>query len=130
MIAGNIISLTFDGTSVLANQGDGINVTGSSGVTVGGSTASDRNIVSGNAGNGILLTLSATGNTIAGNYIGTDLHGVSAIGNAIGIQFDTAGTGNIVGTNGDGVGDSAEGNLISGNTVGGGLRIYQTPESQ
>jgi ELWxxDGT repeat protein len=53
------------------------------------------------------------GNVIQGNYIGTDATGTQALGNYGAILIDSSG--NLVGTNGDGVNDAGERNVISGN---------------
>ena len=59
----------------------------------------------------------STGNRIQANYIGTDAIGDSARGNrAIGIHFNFGAAFNTIGTDGDGLGDEFEGNLISGHT--------------
>src|SRR5262249_50933115 len=85
----------------------------------------ERNVISGNEQRGILLIFSgATGNAIAGNFIGTDASGTFAVANGrdfnrgAGVRFEQGANGNFVGTNGDGRGDALEGNLISGNQVG------------
>ena len=52
-----------------------------------------------------------------GNLIGTDITGTMNIGNDYGVLL--AGAGNLIGTNGDGVNDAAERNIISGNSVAG-----------
>ena len=80
-----------------------------------------RNIISANGGDGILYSDSAA--TVQGNYIGTDITGTLDRGNtALGIEIlgdrrdasdSTATTMTIGGTGGD------EGNLISGNDLGG-----------
>ncbi len=56
---------------------------------------------------------------IEGNYIGTDVSGTLARANGRGIQVQTGAVGTIIGTDGDGVSDGGEGNLISGNTLTG-----------
>lgn len=73
--------------------------------------------VSNGANNGILLSgAAAANNWIYGNYIGTDASGTSDWGNAgAGIRLELRANHNLIGTNGDGVNDSAERNLISGN---------------
>src|SRR5262249_35562497 len=78
--------------------------------------AAERNVISGNSGFGITISGTATGNTIvAGNYIGTNSAGTAAIGNngcPVGVYNapDTR-----VGTDGNGVADDAERNVMSGN---------------
>jgi len=57
---------------------------------------------------------SSDDNWIAGNLIGTDINGTAAIGNDRGIVCE--GVGNIIGTNGDGLADLAERNVVSGNS--------------
>jgi hypothetical protein len=59
---------------------------------------------------------SASGNVIENNYIGTN--GASAIPNKTGISINNA-PNNRIGTDANGINDSAEGNLLSGNLVSG-----------
>lgn len=71
---------------------------------------------------GITITgASATGNVIQGNYIGTD--GTTAHHNLIGLLIYNA-SNNRIGTNGDGVNDSRERNVISGNSQGVRIETY------
>ncbi len=119
VIAGNIIGLDDDGTDVLANQGDGISIAGAVGVMVGGTTAADRNVVSGNLGKGVLLTLNASGNTIAANYIGTNASGTASMANETGIEITSGASNNTIGGSIPGArniisGNSATGVVISG----------------
>src|SRR5262249_15125197 len=59
----------------------------------------------------------ASGNIVAGNYIGLDWTGLYGFGNGRGIYITDApdARGNLIGTDGDGVNDLAEANFISGN---------------
>ena len=51
-----------------------------------------RNMISGNAGNGVDLNNGATGTLIQGNYIGVDQTGTQPLGNAAtGSRIDSAG---------------------------------------
>lgn len=72
-------------------------------------------IINGSSGYGIALSGPGR-NVIQGNYIGTDSTGTVRKGNlAGGIYIAPGANDNIIGTNGDGVNDAAEGNLISAN---------------
>jgi Bacterial Ig domain/RTX calcium-binding nonapeptide repeat (4 copies) len=77
-----------------------------------------------NGAAGIKLWNGAAKNSIYGNYIGTDLTGNLDRGNAgDGILIEpSAGIENRIGTNGDGLNDVAERNVISGNR-GNGIKI-------
>ena len=83
-VIGNIIGLDPTGTVALENgsstAGGGIG-TSSTGDTIGGTIAADRNIISGNYLRGI--TLGGTDEVVEGNYIGTDITGMIAIGNGL-----------------------------------------------
>ncbi len=103
---------------------DGLTITGS-GVTVRGLDID--NIGNFSTGIGIELTgPGATGDWIYGNFLGTDPTGTtfnnSSRGQKYGIEIDGGASDNLIGTNGDGIDDSAERNLISGN-IGVGVLI-------
>ncbi|HTU24340.1 MAG TPA: right-handed parallel beta-helix repeat-containing protein, partial [Pirellulales bacterium] len=125
VFTGDYIGLLMDGTTVDANAA-GIGLVASSDDTIGGTSASLRNVVSGNGGNGITLG-SASNDTIEDNYIGTDATGTVARANQQnGIALENTSTlntisGNVVsGNDGDGVllnGESA-GNTLTGNVIG------------
>jgi hypothetical protein len=92
LVAGNLIGTNAAGTAALPNAGDGVAIqNGASNNTIGGTTAAARNIISGNAGNGAHLTGSGTtGNVVEGNYIGTDVTGMAALGNGLqGVLIDS-----------------------------------------
>ncbi|MGD8822616.1 MAG: hypothetical protein PVG63_05880 [Anaerolineales bacterium] len=118
-ISGNIIGLNTNGNAAVPNSAGIVIYNGSQNV-VGIGPAGDgySNVVSGNNNDGI--TLGADSNTIAGNLIGTNLNGTAAIPNLRnGIYLDFGASSNIIGTNGDGISDADEGNLISGNLESG-----------
>jgi Ca2+-binding RTX toxin-like protein len=85
--------------------------------------------------NGVLVANLGTNSTvIAGNYVGTNADGTAALGN--GGNGVTVGTNNLggpqftrIGTNGDGVADDLERNVISGN-AGAGVRVEETDTAQ
>jgi Periplasmic copper-binding protein (NosD)/Planctomycete extracellular len=82
----------------------------------GVSDAAEGNIISGGWRVGMQLEDSDS-SVIAGNFIGTDKSGSSALPNQVGVSM--GGSNNRLGTNGDGVNDEAERNVISGNVQGG-----------
>jgi hypothetical protein len=69
--------------------------------TVGGTTVADRNVISGNHGNGIRL-ISTSGDAIQGNYIGTDATGSKPLPNA-GDGVNVQSPNNIIGSAQDGI---------------------------
>ncbi len=77
-IQGNYIGVNAAGTAGLPNGGSGVDVASPSN-TIGGTSAGAGNLISGNEGQGILLTgAGATGNLIQGNFIGTNANGSNA----------------------------------------------------
>ena len=62
-----------------------------------------------------LSNVGATGDWIYGNFLGTDPTGTQAEPNDYGVEINKGARGNLIGTNGDGINDAAEPNLISGN---------------
>lgn len=133
-VAGNLVGTNLTATGTIRNgpsSGTGAGVSLTFGVTNnligtnadGVSDAIEANTISGNNGGVGLFQTGTTGNRIQGNFIGTNPLGTAALPNLNdGVTISTGPTGNIVGTNGDGVGDDLEGNVISGND-GIGLRI-------
>ena len=71
-------------------------------------------------GAGIHITgTGASGDWVYGNFLGADPTGSQALPNNIGVEIDAGAAGNLVGTNGDGVNDVSERNLLSGNLFAG-----------
>ena len=131
-VLGNIIGLEFTGTTAYPN-GVGIRVDAGTGNTIGGSKPADRNLISGNSGDGILLTGTSSQTTIRGNYVGLNAGGNAALGNGgqgvhiVGVPDNSVGgsgtgEGNAIGGNAeDGVlitGAGARANRVEGNIVG------------
>jgi CSLREA domain-containing protein len=84
VIIGNFIGVKQDGVTKAGNQADGIDMEyGSSNNRVGGSTAAERNIISGNGRDGIEIshTTLTNNNSVIGNYIGLDVTGTKGVGN-------------------------------------------------
>ncbi|HEX4590516.1 MAG TPA: FG-GAP-like repeat-containing protein [Gemmataceae bacterium] len=71
-----------DGTTADPNGYAGVLVNNSANNLIGGTTAAARNVISGNGGVGVFVANPlSTGNSIQGNYIGTDATGAHAIPN-------------------------------------------------
>jgi titin len=132
-IAGNYIGTDATGTFSIGQQGQGVvfyqplchdNVLGYTydpDVSVSDQAAraaAMRNVISGNLGWGVDFAYGAYQNTIAGNFIGTDLNGTAPVPNGTGIVIG-GGNHNLIGTNSDGHGDDLERNIISGNDSNG-----------
>ncbi len=139
LLEGNFIGTNAAGTAAAPNGLDGLTIVDSAGNLIGGVTPAARNLMSGNAQNGIDVSGSqAFANQILGNFIGTDVTGMVGLPNgANGIALNGAagtaigsivpGGGNRIAFNGgtgiaipDGLGNRIEGNAILGN---GGLGI-------
>ena len=118
-IQGNLIGLGIDGITAVGN-GIGINdvtdTTTTLGATlIGGTSATTRNIISGNNGG---ISYASENTTVQGNYIGTDVSGTLDRGNAT-LGFEIIGdrrSGTTITIGGTVAG---AGNLISGNDFGG-----------
>ena len=83
-VLGNIIGLNAPGNAALENgsstDGNGISLGGSSD-TIGGTAAGDGNIISGNYLRGVYI--GSSDELVEGNFIGTDITGMIAIGNGL-----------------------------------------------
>ncbi|HEY4233266.1 MAG TPA: choice-of-anchor U domain-containing protein, partial [Lacipirellulaceae bacterium] len=132
VIQGNYLGTNLAGTAAfpLASQasygviifGSDDNVIGTDGDGTG--DAAEGNVISGHNTAGVLLELGQPGelpenNVIAGNRIGTSADGNTVLGNGRMGVFLISGTGTRIGTNSDGVSDTLERNLISGNPEAG-----------
>jgi parallel beta-helix repeat protein len=143
-IAGNFLGTNETGNAALyynpdANKqrGTGIHITRSTYTVIGTnadgvSDTYERNIISGNSDKGIGLNESSY-TKIKGNYIGTDKTGLVGIPNytdggtniATGqIALTNNSNNNIIGTDGDGVNDAIEGNVIGSATISGTANSY------
>jgi parallel beta-helix repeat protein len=117
VVKGNYIGTNADGTAAKPNSG-GVVIIGGGQNIIGGSTAGDRNVISGNSVEGVVIT-GANGNTVEGNYIGTNADGTAAIPNYSGVEIHGDAQNNIIGATAAG-----EGNLIAFND-GDGVRVRE-----
>lgn len=112
-ILGNYIGTNAAGTGAVPNGRSGINVANTPGVVVGGTVAGSGNLISGNTDFGILLDGGSL-STIQSNLIGTQIDGVSPLGNGRnGLRITSGGfdlpSGNVVG--------ATTGGTLGGNTI-------------
>ena len=109
-VAGCVVGADPSGLTAQPNAA-GISVTGPRNL-IGGPSAAEGNLVSGNRGNGIdIAGAGASGNTVAGNYVGLAVDGATALANGgRGVSISGGATGNTVGG-----GTAAARNVVSGN---------------
>jgi hypothetical protein len=129
VVQGNYIGTNAAGTAAVANTKYGVWSWGTN-VTIGGTSAAARNVISGNSLAGILLNSVSAGNVIEGNFIGTNAAGSAALANNLGIEVDTSnntiggsvsGARNVIsGNSGDGIffNNTATNDLVQGNFIG------------
>ena len=120
LVASDNIGTNVNGTAVVVPNTVGGVLVLSAGNTIGGFTAQDANVISGNAYGVYLAGAGATGNTVIGNLIGTDRSGTNILGTNAdkvdGIEIDGA-SGNTIGMPTTSPG-AAPGNLIEGYQAG------------
>ncbi len=108
LVLGNLVGTDMSGTQPLPNVYAGVSLGCGGRAIVGGATAAERNVISGNGWpNGWPGALAIAGDyhVVSGNYIGTDASGTAAVANrGVGIWFRGAEHGNV------------QGNLIAHNT--------------
>jgi streptogramin lyase len=130
VVAGNYIGTDVTGKVGLGNRASGIWIlNGPQGNRIGVNSAdadsgAEGNLIAANGARGVAIDGSGTNqNIVAGNYIGTDVTGTIAMGNGLdGVGIFNGAQTNRIGTDGDGVKDTAERNVISGN-AGQGVHI-------
>jgi hypothetical protein len=136
IVAGDYIGTDVTGTVARANGSDGITVfQGAEANRIGvratdADAAAEDNVISGNTYWGVQISdPGSNANIVDGNLIGTDPTGMSSVPNVSGgVIVNNGAQSNRIGSNGDGVGDNLERNLISGNgTPGNGAAgVYVT----
>lgn len=119
-IIGNYIGTDVTGTTKLRNNGNGVVISFAPNNIIGGTTPGERNLISGNDVCGVsIIGSGSTGNSVTGNFIGTDVNGLANLGNQLcGVGIDSASNNIIGGTTAN------ERNLISGNNGGVMLTSY------
>ncbi len=128
-VESNYIGTDVTGTADLGNGGDGVQTGSAVSNTIGGTTESTRNVISGNDQNGVYLSDSSTSNTISGNYIGTSADGTADVGNTNdGVHLEEADSNTIGGTTDVTLGGACTGscNLVSGNGANGIVLLFNS----
>jgi len=119
VVQGNLIGTDVTGTVAVSNRLDGVTINNAAANIIGGTDLGARNIISGNVDRGVLILSSgATNNVVQGNFIGTDVSGMLALGNHTNGVAISGAAGNLVG----GAVPAAR-NIISGNQGSGVLLI-------
>jgi len=122
IIRGNFIGTTAAGNAAVgtSRQGNGIELRHTLNTMIGGTTAADRNVISANSRNGVVITgASSTGNVLEGNYIGTNAVGNAALPNAeYGVQILSGASNNTIGGTAPGAGNVLSGNGLSSGYAG------------
>ena len=128
LIQGNYIGIDATGTE-RRQINTGLLLSNSSNNIIGGTSAAARNVISGNNKG---IEIFGAGNTIQGNFIGTNAAGTAAISNReLGITIvsdplftnnliggTAAGAGNLISGNSSGIFTQAPGTIIQGNLIG------------
>jgi len=110
-VLGNFVGVASSGASAVPNVGQGILVVpGTSSNVIGGTTASSRNVISGNTGDG--ASISGSSHTLRGNYFGLSANGLVHLANC-----DTINTGGL----------SVQGNTVTIGGTANGAENYFTP---
>lgn len=112
-VEGSFIGTNANGAAAKPNGETGVAVNVGDNNIIGGTTATARNIISGNSSHGVLILGPASGNKVLNNYIGTDKTGAIALGNASDGVSLVSGSANVVNSI---IGSPGAGNVISGNT--------------
>ena len=74
-VLGNFIGTDITGTLDLGNSQEGVRIENAPSNSIGGSTATDRNLISANHTGVAITGPQALGNVVQGNFIGTDITG-------------------------------------------------------
>jgi hypothetical protein len=121
-VIGNYIGTDASGTANIPNINTGIVLADTKLNIIGGTTAAERNVISGNNSYQINIAGTSANNQVMGNFIGTKADGVSqaSMYGSTGIGFATTASNNIIGGT-----QAGAGNRIAFNNVG----VYVGPKN-
>ena len=113
-IQGNYIGTDVTGSFAIPNLQNGVDLTAAAtGNLIGGTAAGARNIISGNVKYAILMAdAKSGGNTVQGNYIGTNAVGSAGIANFDGLHIFSSG--NTIGGTAPGAGNVISASIATG----------------
>ena len=132
-VSGNFIGTDAAGTHALGSSTNILITSGAANNTIGGTTSSTRNLISGSRSYGVALTgVGTSHNLVEGNFIGTNAAGTGILGNGTGVEIasgasfntiggTTAAQRNVITGNGSGVeinGSSTQHNVVEGDFIG------------
>ena len=126
VIQGNYIGTDFTGSNAVPNGNSitngfgGIGVFyGAHNVTIGGTSPSARNVISGNTNGVFLAGTDVTNNVVQGNYVGVNVSGTVALPNGgVGLFIFGGAGGNLIGGPSGGAGNVLSGNGLEGVFIG------------
>ncbi|MBN1301824.1 MAG: hypothetical protein JW995_11475 [Melioribacteraceae bacterium] len=130
LITGCFVGTDASGCISVPNSDHGIDIRTASNNRIGGLSIEERNIVSGNEGQGISVSQSASYNIVQGNFVGTDVTGTKVLPNGMAsvfIDWETdnniiggsqPGARNVICGNNTGIWCWGSGNIIEGNYIG------------
>jgi hypothetical protein len=146
LVQGNFVGTDLTGGVDLGNAQHGVFVNGAPDNTIGGTSTSARNVISGNGTGVFIQSGGATNNDVIGNFIGTNATATAAVGNTFdGVRLGGDASNNVIGgpnpadanviayNGGDGVdldATAGSGNRIQRSTIfaNGGLGIDLFPD--
>jgi len=129
LVQGNLIGTNAAGTGLPSGMsfdydGTGVIITGcATGNTIGGTTAGAANVIAGNAHGVFIASLgflaggTTSGNVVAGNDIGVEANGTTALANTVGVLIQSGGGDSATDDNTIGGSTTVAANIISGNTT-------------
>jgi titin len=126
VVEGDHIGTDASGELALGNGRDGVYLwAGGELTTIGGTSAAARNVISGNAANGVIIDLGSSGNKVQGNFIGTDATGARALPNGNdGVLITGDSAYNTIGGTTLGSGNVISGNVYAGVMINGARTSY------
>jgi hypothetical protein len=121
LVLGNYIGTDVTGLLVLGNENEGVRIEkGASANTIGGTSPTATNVISGNGWGVTITDPNTTGNVVQGNLIGVGADGLTPLGNEIdGVLVENGAANNLIGGLGTGQGNTIAFNFDDGVQING-----------